>query len=255
MKPGWRTKLVGWWERAIAVEARDEEEARLGRLFNTLMFISTGTATAIALTFVVLRISGLMESVPFWVAVAFPVAYLPLSPGCWIWAKRGRVKPVARFYSWVNFVSLSLASLVFDGLRSPAWPLQLWTIVVAGTLVSPTNALRMTGLLVGYGILLALLGRIGVYVPPLSVGPGREIATIAFTMIMLVSTGGLLTYLNMRSLQDALKRLRATTQELEEQRRSLEDQVAARTADLARRTAQLEAAATVARRAAEIRDL
>ncbi len=35
----------------------------------------------------------------------------------------------------------------------------------------------------------------------------------------------------------------------------LEDQVAARTADLARRTAQLEAAATVARRAAEIRDL
>jgi len=35
----------------------------------------------------------------------------------------------------------------------------------------------------------------------------------------------------------------------------LEDQVAARTAELARRTAQLEAAATVARRAAEIRDL
>ncbi|MGB9777654.1 MAG: GAF domain-containing protein, partial [Anaerolineae bacterium] len=58
-----------------------------------------------------------------------------------------------------------------------------------------------------------------------------------------------------RSLQDALSRLRLTSRELEEQRRTLEDQVAARTADLARRTAQLEAAATVARRAAAIRDV
>ncbi|WP_347242837.1 hypothetical protein, partial [Thermogutta sp.] len=215
MKPSWRTKLVGWWERAIAVRAQDEEETRLGRLFNTLMFISTGTATAIALTFVILRLLGLMENVAFWVAVAFPAAYLPLSLACLIWAKRGRVKPVASFYSWVNFVSVSLAILVFDGLRSPAWPLQLWTIVVAGTLASPAYALQMTGLLAGYGILLALLGLFGVYAPPLSVGPGREIATIAFVMIMLVSTGGFLTYLNMRSLQDALSRLRLTSRELE----------------------------------------
>ncbi|MCS7179619.1 MAG: GAF domain-containing protein, partial [Anaerolineae bacterium] len=255
MSSDWRLRFARWWDQLISVNARDDEEARLGRLFNTLMFISTGTATAIALTFVVLQLLGLMETFPFWVAVAFPVAYLPLSPACLVWAKRGRVRPVARFYSWVNFVSLSLAILVFDGLLSPAWPLQLWTIVVAGTLVSPAYALMMVGLLAGYGVLLAVLGAQGLYVPPLSVGRGREIATIAFAMIMLVSAGGLLTYLNMRSLQEALGRLRAATRELEEHRRTLEQRVAQRTADLVRRTAQLEAASTVARRAAEIRDL
>lgn len=174
MSSDWRLRFARWWDQLISVNARDDEEARLGRLFNTLMFISTGTATAIALTFVVLQLLGLMETFPFWVAVAFPVAYLPLSPACLVWAKRGRVRPVARFYSWVNFVSLSLAILVFDGLLSPAWPLQLWTIVVAGTLVSPAYALMMVGLLAGYGVLLAVLGAQGLYVPPLSVGRGRR---------------------------------------------------------------------------------
>jgi len=258
----WRAALAEWWNRWITIDVPDEEKARATRLFSTLMIISTGTAASIALTFVVLWRLGLMADRDFWIAVAFPVAYLPLSPFCLAQARRGYVYPMARFYSWVNFVSLSLAVFVFDGLRSPAWPLQLWTIVVAGTLISPGYALMMTGLLIGYSLLLAVLSYWGVYVPPLTVGPGREIATIVFTMIMLVSTGGLLTYLNMDSLRKALTRLRATTRELEEHRRTLEEQVAQRTADLAqrtadlaRRTAQLEAAATIARRAAEIRDV
>jgi len=258
----WRAALAEWWNRWITIDVPDEEKARATRLFSTLMIISTGTAASIALTFVVLWRLGLMADRDFWIAVAFPVAYLPLSPFCLAQARRGYVYPMARFYSWVNFVSLSLAVFVFDGLRSPAWPLQLWTIVVAGTLISPGYALMMTGLLIGYSLLLAVLSYWGVYVPPLTVGPGREIATIVFTMIMLVSTGGLLTYLNMDSLRKALTRLRATTRELEEHRRTLEEQVAQRTADLAqrtadlaRRTAQLEAAAHVARRAAEIRDV
>ena len=251
----WRARLSEWWDQWIATDIPDEEKARATRLFNTLMIISTGTAAAIALTFVILWRLGLMADRDFWIAVAFPIAYLPLSPFCLAQARRGYVYPMARFYSWVNFVSLSLAAGVFDGLRSPAWPLQLWTVVVAGTLVSPGYALMMTGLLIGYFLLLAVLSYWGVYVSPLTIGPGREVATIAFTMIMLVSTGGLLTYLNMDSLRRALARLRATTRELEEYRRTLEDLVAQRTADLARRTAQLEAASEVARQAAAIRDV
>lgn len=254
-RPNWWNRLAEGWNRLIAVNTSDEEEARLGRLFNTLMVISTGTALALAITFAVFWLRGQMADMPFWLAIMFPVAYLPLSPACLVWAKRGRVRSVARFYSWVNFVSLSLAVLIFDGLRSGAWPLQMWTVVVAGTLISPAYALLMTGLLVGYFILLGVLGLAGLYTPPLSGGLAREGIFVVFTMIMLVSAGGLLTYLNMRSLQETLGRLRATTRELEEQRRTLERRVAERTADLARRTAQLEAAATVARRAAEIRDL
>jgi hypothetical protein len=153
----WRAALAEWWNRWITIDVPDEEKARATRLFSTLMIISTGTAASIALTFVVLWRLGLMADRDFWIAVAFPVAYLPLSPFCLAQARRGYVYPMARFYSWVNFVSLSLAVFVFDGLRSPAWPLQLWTIVVAGTLISPGYALMMTGLLIGYSLLLAVL--------------------------------------------------------------------------------------------------
>jgi hypothetical protein len=47
-----QTRFAAAWERSlIAVKARDEEEARLGRLFNTLMVISLGIVVAISIVF------------------------------------------------------------------------------------------------------------------------------------------------------------------------------------------------------------
>ncbi len=251
-----RGRWARLWEQLLPVSVLDEEEARVRRLFNLLMLISTGVAGAIALVFAIMWALGVSPVQRLGVALAFPGLFIFLSLFCLFQARRGRISSIGSFYVWTNLLSITLAVFLFGGPRSPAFLLYLWTVTVAGLILSPAYALWITGIAVGYFFLLLALQGVGRYHSPLLLGTtAREIGFVSFGLIMLVSTGGLLTYLNMRSLQDALKRLRATTQELEEQRRSLEDQVAARTADLARRTAQLEAAATVARRAAEIRDL
>ena len=250
-----RPWLADKWERLIAVEVPDEEDARLGRLFNTLLVISVAIVTAIAMTFVLMYALG-MRVFPLGLAAIFPLAFIPIAVFCILQTRRGRIRPMIRFYVWTNFLGISLAILLFDGTRSAGWFLYIWTITIAGTLLAPGYALGMTGGVVGYFLLLLLLTGLGVYRPPLTFGPaGREFASLAFVMIMLVSTVGLLTFLNMRSLRETLGRLRTMARELEEHRRTLEQRVAERTQDLERRSVHLEAAAQVAREAAAIRDV
>ncbi|MFN3762421.1 MAG: GAF domain-containing protein, partial [Anaerolineae bacterium] len=234
-----------------------EEELRLSRLFDILMLVSAGLVTGIAVVFLLAWMLHLLPSAQFVRAVPFPLFFIPFSFFCLALARRGRLREMIRLYIWVNMISIALAILIFDGILSPAWILFIWTISIAGTLLTPRAALQMTGATVGLYLLLLLLTWLGIYRPlfPSSPIDGRTFLFMGFLLLILVSTVGLFTYLNMTSLHETMARLQATTRELEEHRRSLEDQVAQRTADLARRTAQLEAAATVARRAAEIRDL
>ncbi|MCS7282261.1 MAG: DUF4164 domain-containing protein, partial [Anaerolineae bacterium] len=245
-----------WWEWWTRVEAPDEETARVGWVFSILMLISIGIVSAIAGVFILEWVLGIMPLQIAVIAIVFPVFFIPFSVFCWWIARRGRIRQAVTLYVWANFVGIALAIFVFDGLTSSAWILYIWTVTIAGTLIAPGYALGMVGLVVGYYLLLSVLQAIGWYQPPLGLSIyGGLFSYVAFTLIILVSTVGGGTYLNTRSLQEALGRLRAATRELEEHRRTLEQRVAQRTADLARRTAQLEAASTVARRAAEIRDL
>jgi len=67
----------------------------------------------------------------------------------------------------------------------------------------------MTGGLMAYFGLLLLATEWGLYSPVLTFGvAGREFVHMAALLIMLVSSAGLLTYLNMRSLREALESLR-----------------------------------------------
>ncbi len=135
--------------------------------------------------------------------------------------------------------------LIFDGIYSTAWGLHVRTITIAGTLLAPVYALWMTGGVVAYFLLLLFLYQSGLYIPPFTFGPaGREFVNISFLMLMLISTVGLLTYLNMRSLRDTLARLRTTTKELEEHRRTLEQRVKERTEELIKTNAELDKLAT-----------
>lgn len=251
-----QTWFADKWERLVAVDVPDEEEARVGRVFNILMVISTGIVTAIALTFILMWALGLTPAFTAWLGAAFPLTFIPLSLFCIVQARRGHIRPMIGLYVWVNFFGIALAAFIFDGPRSPAWILYIWTIIVAGTLMAPGYALRMMGGAVLYFLFFLLLTWLGFYTPPLTLGPrGREFEYIAFTMIMLIFAVGLLTNLNMRSLLGTLARLRTTTLDLEEHRRTLERRVAERTRDLERRAVQLEAAAKVSREAAAIRDV
>ncbi len=204
-----RIKFSTWWNQLITVTVVDAEEARLGRLFNTLMVISFGIVVYLTTVFWVMGQLGLTEKSISLTAAAFPFAFIPLSVFCLIYAKHGHVRASILFYVWINFAALCAAAWIFDGVKSPAWPLFIWTITIAGTLLVPHYALWMTGGAVLYYVGLFLFGQIGFYTPLLSLSiEGREFATFAFLLIMLVSTVGFLTFFNMRSLRKTMLRLR-----------------------------------------------
>lgn len=202
--------MVSLWDKIIEVKAGNDEEKRLGRLFNTLMVISTGIVIYLAVIFLLMVPLGFSSDRWInWLAAAFPGAFIPLSIFCLILARQGHIRSMVLLYSWVNFIGIGLAAYVFDGIYSPAWVLFAWTITIAGILVAPVYALRMTGIVIAYFITLLLLYKIGIYHPPLSLGDsGREFIQISATLIILISTVGLLTYLNMKSLREAHIKLR-----------------------------------------------
>ncbi len=249
-------RITSRWDRLVAVDVPDDEKARQGRLFNTLLMISIGITISLVLTFVSSWLLGMTERSVALIAAAFPLGFIPLSLFCMTQAKRGRIRSMLLFFVWINFVGIGAAAFTFDGIRSPAWILYAWTITIAGVLLSPRYSLLMTGLVVGYFAVLFGLEHLGFYAPLLTLEPaGREFTQLAFTLLMLVTTVGLLTYLNMRTLHDTIDRLRSTRDALDEHRHSLEQQVSDRTADLRQRSTQLETAALVAREASAIHDL
>jgi PAS domain S-box-containing protein len=216
-----RTRLATGLDRLIAVEGHGEEHQRLGKLFNTLMLISTGIVVALSLVFLLMQPLGLLRASVSWTAAAFPIAFIPLSLFCLARSRRGHVQSMVRLYVWVNLIAIAAAAWLFDGVYSPAWPLFIWTITVAGTLLAPAYALWMTAGVVSYYLLLLLASQSGLYAPLLSFGDaGREFIQMAIVLIMLVSSVGLLTYLNMRSLRDALAKLH---DEIEGRKRTEED--------------------------------
>ncbi len=178
------------------------------------------------------------------IGAAFPLFFIPFSTFCIIQARRGRIRSAILLYIWANLFAIYLGIWTFDGIYSPVWLLFIWTITIAGTLLSPVYALWMTGGGLAYFLLLVFLYQSGIYIPPLTLGAGREFANISFLMLMLISTVGLLTYLNMKGLRDALVRLRMTTEELEEHRRTLEQRVKERTEELIKTNAELDKLAT-----------
>lgn len=240
-----RMWFAGHWEQLTTVNALDEEEIRQGHLFIILMVI--GTVIAISASFFVLLMNplGMTEASVGWIAAAFSLFFIPFSTFCIIQARRGRIRSAILLYIWMNLFAICLAAWIFDGIYSPVWSFFIWTITIAGTLLAPAYALWMTGGVVAYFLLLFSLYQFGLYIPPLTLGQaGREFVNISFLMLMLISTVGLLTYLNMKGLRDALARLRMTTEELEEHRRTLEQRVKERTEELIKTNAELDKLAT-----------
>jgi signal transduction histidine kinase len=217
-----RALLATAWERMIAVKARDEEEERLGRLFNTLMLISSWIAVLLSIVFLMMQPLGFLSPTISWLAAGFPLFIIPLSAFCLVLARRGYVRPMIRLYVWVNMIAIGAAAWTFDGLVSPAWVLFFWSVTIAGILLKPSSALWMSGAVLAYYIVMLLLSQAGLYAPPYVPGAaGREYVHMSLVLIMLVCTVGVLTYLNMRSLQQALRSVRERSRQLLEAQEEL----------------------------------
>ena len=68
-----------------------------------------------------------------------------------------------------------------------------------------------------------LLAHWGLYEAPFSFGAGRQLVHMPFVLLMLASTVGLLTYLSMRSLRQALDNLRAENTERRRAQKALRE--------------------------------
>ncbi len=207
------------WDRLVPTEqVGEEEEARSTRVFTTLMAMSVAVVICLSLSFLsmpILRLAGPQLSL---IAAVFPLPFIPISLWCAFMARRGHTRLVIHLYVWGVSAGLIAAALVFDGIRSPAWPIFLWPVAIAGILLPPAYALGLTAGLAGVYMAITGLEFSGVYAPPLTFGAdGRLFLIMIMILIMTVFVGGLLTYFNMRSLRATLQQQRETAAALREQ--------------------------------------
>ncbi len=248
-------RLQAQWERLVSVDLPDEDLARRGRLFNIVMVLNVLTTASIALLFLSVRYLWGFEDFPAETAVPFPFIFIPLA-AWWIWlSKRGRVQLAAQFYVWFNLIMSALAALTFDGYQSPAFAGFTWTVVVAGTLLSPIYALLMGGLVVGFFALLFGLQTTGLFTPLMSSGDAIIVVFPFYNIIVLTFATGMLTYINMRSLRDALSRAHRAGQQLESERATLEERVQLETQGANRRAQHFEKVVDLLRRFGTFRAL
>ncbi len=220
--------LAGKWEQLISVPGRDEEESRLIRLFNILMVINVafGAGLGIALGLDIM-IEG--AGYPVWVPALLAGIFTSLSIVAIALSRRGLTRPLGTFFVWFTVFCVALSILMLGGINSPGWVLFAWAIILAGTLKSPGYALGLTGGVCGYFLLFVLLRRFGFTTLIVETAEGSLLLTTLFAMVTLASGVGLPTFLNMRSMHEAMDNLRSKTKELnqrvvieQEQRERLE---------------------------------
>ncbi|MFP4393711.1 MAG: GAF domain-containing protein [Anaerolineales bacterium] len=250
--------LAGIWRSLVSAEIYESEEtARVARLFNNLMIVG-GILTLLFIgIFMIAQARGLFLR-PFegWLGATFP-ASLFLIAAFAIWqVKAGHLETMIKFYIWSVFVGLLLAVVLYDGARSAAWFLFFWPVMLAGTFMEPDDALRMAlGLFISYG-LVYLLEAWEIYAPPIILTEAAyRFISLAFGLLMIGATTGVVNFINMRSLRQAIAKMRQTEQTLQETRRSLEQRVEERTAELKKQATQLETITQLNRMVATLPDL
>lgn len=242
-KPG----TGSWFERLVSVPVTDPDLARRGRLFNILMLLSVVIALGVGGIFFAVRFWGGFTTFPVWAAASFPGSVMLLSAVGIGLAKQRRIQTAIVLYVSVMTVAVSMASFVFDGYRSPAIVLHIWSVIVAGSLLTPGSALLVSGLAAFWWIFLFIAQLQGIYQPPFDTGDALYYISPAFIVVIMVFGVGAVTFLNLRSLQDALSGLRRTTSQLEEERRLLERRVDERTAQARRRAEEFQIIAELSR--------
>lgn len=249
--------LAAAWNRFVGVDTPDEEEARVGSLFNVMMVLTFVVTMTLAGAFIVASSQGLLAvtRVPL-LALAFPLSFTVLAVYCFLRSKRGYERSISRLFIWVNFGGVALGTLFFGGLFSPGWLFFFWPVTLAGMFLRPVGALYMVASIGVYYGLLSILARLGIYRPPVSLSlEAFRFLNLSVGLIMLVFTAGVVSFLNLRSLQEALARLRATSRDLAEAQHTLESHVAGRTSELHVRAEQFRTIAELNRAIASVADL
>lgn len=253
-----RRVIARMWDRVVRVDIalEDEEQIRVGALFNTLMVVSVIQTIILAVPLIIAWQRGYFPDYTMGaVAALSPFGLLPVSFICYALVKRGRLRWTIPFYVWFNLAVVLATGLFFGGSSSVGWIMLFWPITLAGTLMKPGDTLRFTVISVVVYSTVAWAQGTGRYTPPLEVSlESTQFLTIAFYWIMLIIVGGFVSFLNVSSFRGALNTSRETTKLAKEVQVELEERVAARTKTLTRRAEQFQTIAELGRVTSTVRE-
>src|SRR5215216_2609848 len=172
-------------------------------------------------------------------------------------SRQGYVKTASLIFVITVWIGLSYLTWVADGIRDVAFFGYFIPIVMAGLLLGWQGAIGFTVVSILSGWVLAYAQTTRMFVPTLD-----QPLSFARDMTGIFILTGILIYLTIHNLQDALNRslsiadqLSVSNRELNELRVDLEHRVETRTSELAKRAVQLEAVSRVARTIASVQDI
>ena len=229
----------------------DDEKTRSANFINVIVL----TNIPILLLFIVIRtITG---------AELFGIANLILASICailavvWFLMRSGRVRPAGFLHVTTIWLASTMIALNGSGIRGTAFTSYFVVMLMAGLLLGWRPAVGFTILSIASSFALAVAENTGIitYVP-------GSILSIAVEGTVLFLFGAIFLYLNISSLQNAVKKakansdeLRISNKELSELRDALEVRVQERAASAEKRAAQLQTVSNVARSIAAVQDI
>lgn len=237
---------------ASQVFPEDEDKTRSAAILNTfgwstllmvagILFIRVIQGTDVNLT----HVNSILAAIV--IAIA---AILLLS-------RKGYVRAASFLFVVVLWSALSYVAWIADGIRDIAFFAYCLPILIAGLLIGWQSSVIVTIASILSGWALAYAETLQVFAPTLDepLNFARDITGV-FVLI------GILIYLMITSLQQALaksravaKELTSSNRELNDLRASLQQQVDERTSELKKRATQLEAVSSVARTIASVQDI
>ncbi|HEX9840359.1 MAG TPA: GAF domain-containing protein [Anaerolineales bacterium] len=230
----------------------DDNRTRAAAILNT---IGWSTITILVILLAIRTVQGqdtnLVEVNLILTAIIITIAFMLFL------SRQGYVKTASLLFVATVWTGLSYLTWVADGIRDVAFFGYFIPIAMAGLLLGWQGAIGFTAISIISGWVLAYAETTRIFFPTLD-----EPLNFARDMTGIFILTGILIYLTINNLQEALDRsLSATHQlsisnrELNELRVDLEQRVEARTSELQKRAMQMEAVSRVARTIASVQDL
>lgn len=230
----------------------DEDKMRSAAILNT---IGWSTIAILVALLVIRTIHGQDVNLS---EVNLSLTVITIAIGFMLFVSRlGYVKTASLLFVTTVWIGLSYLTWVADGIRDVAFFGYFIPILMAGLLLGWQGAIGFSVLSILSGWALAYAEATRIFIPTLD-----QPLSFARDMTGIFVLTGILIYLTINNLQNALNRSRSTThqlsfsnKELNDLRVDLEQRVEVRTSELRKRATQLEAVSSVARAIASVQDI
>jgi len=237
---------------AAPVFSEDEDKTRSAAILNIL-----GWSTMfIVVTLLIIRIVEGRDINLVEVNLALTLIVMAIALMLFL-SRQGYIKTAGLLFVTTVWMGLSYLTWIADGIRDVAFFGYTIPILMAGLLLGWQGAISFTILSIFSGWALAYAETYQLFFPTLD-----EPLNFARDMTGILALVGVIIYLTITNLQNALNKSRSaarelslSNQELNELRVDLEKRVEERTSELKKRATQLEAVSSVARTIASVQEI